>query len=131
MRYFSCTRAFDTLKLVDCQAYLVGDSRDVAIEGFREQRGEPRALEHHAHLGIEPRRARVEVEGADEDPAAVHGERLGVQARVGASAETAIVALDIFRRRLGSGFSFIKPNTAAEPGLAVFRMARMDWAGGR
>src|SRR5262245_46426294 len=36
------------------EPHLVGVARQVAIERFREARGEARTLDHEAHLGIEP-----------------------------------------------------------------------------
>ena len=47
----------------------------------RDRAGERRAVDDEAQLGVEPHRARIEVERADEDARAIDREGLGVQAR--------------------------------------------------
>ena len=66
-------------------------SGHVGVEELGEPLRERRAVDHQAHLGVEQRRALVEVERADEDAAAVDGERLRVQARGRARSEPGLL----------------------------------------
>ena len=65
---------------VRSQPYLIRQHRHFDIEESGQTLRQHRIAEHQTHFGVEPRRALVEIERADEDPLAVDGERLGMQA---------------------------------------------------
>ena len=67
---FARRRAFDPLQAVAIrsQSNLVCEARHDDVEGGGEPPGKLRAVDHQPHLGVEPGRAWVEVERADEDP---------------------------------------------------------------
>src|SRR5262245_53217514 len=53
------------------ETQLVRVIRDRMVECFGEPPREPRAIDHHAHLGVESCRARIKIERTDEDAGAV------------------------------------------------------------
>ena len=63
---------------------------DAAVERRFDLLRQHRAVDDEPELGVEPRRARIEVERTDEQPRAVHREGLGVQTGGGAAGETGV-----------------------------------------
>src|SRR5262245_21266146 len=61
------------------EADLVCRRGDGRVEGLGEPLCERRAVDHEAHRSVQRRRALVEVDRTDEDPAAIDGESLRVQ----------------------------------------------------
>src|SRR5579864_4160522 len=75
---------------IGSEAHLVRIARYVGAKFVCKATGQNRAVDDHAHFGVEAVRARIEVERADENPAAVDRKRLGMQPRRRAVADSAV-----------------------------------------
>src|SRR5690606_16487353 len=71
------------------QARLIGRLGNDAVEHVCKPAGERGALDDEPDLRVQPRRARIEIERADEDALAIGGEGLRVKARRAAAERAA------------------------------------------
>ena len=108
----------------DQRAVLKGDA--VAALGAggvgvqrRDGLGQRGVVEHHAHFGIELRRAWVEIEGADKAALAIDDEGLGVQA----GAATAADEVEVLA--VATALEFVQRHAGRQQRLAVVHVAGM------
>jgi hypothetical protein len=100
-------------------AHLVGAERDAVLEQRGQVHRQAGAVDHQAHLGVQARRARVEVEGADVGPQVVHREGLGMQAGGRAAGEPAVAA----GARGGAALHLVEPDAGLQQRAAIPRVA--------